>query len=101
MFEHGGRVTFANILAQPTQWGCSISLTAIFITLSIAILSAVFRSASDDKIHSLGGFQLVTAWKFFAKRYDFLREHFKKTGVKMFRFHLLQVNFCLVSNVVT
>ena len=101
MSEHGENVTLANILsqfaqfanipAQPSPW--IITLAAILISCSIGILSTVFRSASDDKIHKLGGFQLIAAWNFFAKRYDFMREHFKKTGVNMFRFHLLQVNF--------
>jgi len=40
----------------------------------------------------LPGFVLLFAWTFFSKRYDFFREHFKKTGLKMFRFRLLQVS---------
>jgi sterol 14-demethylase len=87
-----GNVTLANlnVLAQPSQWEASNSLTAILIALLIAIISTALRSPSDDKIHKLQGFHLVTASKFFSKRYDFFRENFKKTGVKMFRFSLLQ-----------
>ena len=86
----------ANILAQPSQWGISNNtLTAILASLLIAILSIVFWSSSvtsDDKIHKLKEFYLVTLWKFFSKRYDFFQEHFKKTGLKMFRFNVLQVS---------
>ena len=88
-------VTFANlnILAHPSQWEASnTSLIAILIALLIAIISTALRLPPDDKIHKLQGFHLVTASKFFSKRYDFFRENFKKTGVKMFRFNLLQVN---------
>lgn len=85
--------TFANVLAQPSQWEVSTtSLTALFIVLSIAIISALSKSSPDDKIYNLGGFHLVTAWAFFSKRYDFLQEHFKKTGLRMFCFNILQVS---------
>jgi hypothetical protein len=95
-------MTLAEALAQPSQWraGSSTSLTAIFIAFSIAILSVVFRSysSSDDKFHNLGGvWHFVTAWAFFSKRYDFLRKNFKKTGSKMFSFHLLQVSLYILS----
>ena len=81
-------------LAQLSQWGAiSTSLTTIFLALSIVVLSTVFRSQSDDKIHKLHGLYIVNAWSFCSKRYNFLRENFKKTGVKMFRFSLLQVSF--------
>jgi|ERR1700678_4275510 hypothetical protein len=94
MSGYGGNGTFANILGQLSQWETnSTSLTAIIIALSIVILSATFGSASDDKIQNMGVFYLITAWRFFSKRYDFLREHFEKTGAKMFRFRLLQVKF--------
>ena len=88
-----GIVAFANVLAQPSHWGVSNSLTAILITLLITILSNLIapRSSSDDKIPKLDEFHLVTLWKFFLKRYDFFREKFKKTGLKMFRFNVLQV----------
>ena len=95
-------ITLAEVLPQPFQWkaSSSTSLTAIFIALSIAILSVVFRSysSSDNKSHNLGGvWHLATAWAFFSKRYDFLRENFKKTGSKMFCFHLLQVSLYILS----
>jgi sterol 14-demethylase len=85
-------VPFAKVFAQLSQWWVSTSLIPIFLALSIAILPIVFRSSSrsDDKIHDLGGFHLVTAWAFFSKRYDFLQGHFKDTGLKIFRFRLLQ-----------
>lgn len=98
MFRYSENVTFTNVLAQPSQWGVNnTSLTTIFIAIAIVIVSAVFRSSSDDKIHNLGGFYLVTAWAFFSKRYDFMQEHFKKT--KIFRFNLLRVSF-LYSHIV-
>jgi hypothetical protein len=100
-----GNVTFTNVLPQPSQWEAGsntvTSLTAIFIALSIVILSTTFRLSSDDKIHKLKGFYLTNVSKFFSRRFDFFQENFKKTGVKMFRFNLIQVSFlqsCLISN---
>ena len=83
----------AEELAQLSQWKPSSTLTAIFIALSIVILSSFFwsSSSSNDKIHELDGFHLLTAWSFFSNRYDFFREHFKKTGLEMFCFHILHV----------
>jgi hypothetical protein len=93
MFRFAGNVTFANVLAQPSHWGASNnSPIAILIALLIFILSTTFWSSSDDKIHKLEGFHLVNLSNFFSKRYDFLQEHFKKTGLKMFRFNVLQVS---------
>ena len=87
-----GNDTFADLLAQPSHWGAgNNTLIAILITLLISIVSVSFRSPSDDKIYKLKGFHLVTVTKFFSKRYDFFREQFKKTGLKMFRFNILQV----------
>ncbi|KAF8802731.1 cytochrome P450 [Phlegmacium glaucopus] len=91
MSRYTGNVTFDNVLAQPSQWGASTSLIATLIALTIAILSVVLRSSSGDKIHNLGGFHLLAAqWTFFSKRYDFFREHFKKTGANIFCFRLLR-----------
>ena len=91
-WHYAGNVTLTNVLA-PSQWGASItSLTAIFITLSICILTAIFRPSSEDKIHNLSGSHLVATWKFFEKRYDFMRDQFKKTGLTMFSFRVFQVS---------
>ena len=100
-----GNATFTNILGQLSiTWGVSnTSLIAIFIALSIGIL---FRSPpgppSNGKIHNLAGFPLITAWSFFTKRYDFLRDQFKKTGLNMFSFRILQVKTLLfgIQNIV-
>ncbi|KAF8804683.1 cytochrome P450 [Phlegmacium glaucopus] len=92
MSWYPGNVTFASISAQSSQWGPSKTpLTAIFIALSVvAVLSAIFRSSSDDKIHKLNGFPFINLHKFFSRRHDFFEESFKKTGVNMFRFQVLQ-----------
>jgi hypothetical protein len=89
-----GNVTLTNVLAQPFQWGASTTIvTSVFIVLSIAILSAVVRRpSSDPKIHKLQGFDFLTAWSFFSKQYDFLRNNFEKTGLKMFSFQILEVS---------
>lgn len=90
-----GNVTLINVLAQPLQWGASTTsiVTSVFIVLSIAILSAVVRRpSSDPKIHKLQGFDFLTAWSFFSKQYDFLRNNFEKTGLKMFSFQVLEVS---------
>ena len=93
MSRFSPNATFANVLAQPSHWGASNTyLTAILIALLTAIIFTAFRSSSDDKIHKLEGFHLVTLSDFFSKRYDFFREQFKKTGLKMFRFNVLQVS---------
>ena len=84
-------VPFSKVV-QPSHWGASNnSLTAILIAL-IAILFTAFRLSSDDEIHKLEEFHLVTLSKFLLKRRDFFREQLKKTGLKMFRFNLLQVS---------
>ena len=103
MSQLAGIVTFAaNVLGQPpsSQLGASNnSVTVILIALTITILSIAFWSSSDDKIHKLEGFHFVNLSNFFSKRYDFFREHFKRTGLKMFRFNVLQVgSYILVSN---
>ena len=95
MSQLSGNVTFANVLAQPSLWGVTnSSLIAILIGLLITILSnsITFWSSSDDKIHKLQGFHFVILSRFFTKRYDFFRDHLKKTGLKMFRFNVLQVS---------
>ncbi|KAJ7656668.1 cytochrome P450 [Mycena rosella] len=72
---------------------------AILLALSLLCLSTLFtfyRSNNTQKPHSglnipeLGGFSLLAAWPFFAKRDDFLWSNFKKTGAEMFRFRALQ-----------
>ena len=94
MSRFAGNITLANLLAQPITGVATSnsSLTAILIALLIAILSIAFRSSTEDKIHKLEGFHLVNVSNFFLKRHDFFREHFKKTGLKMFRFNVLQVS---------
>lgn len=93
---HAGNGTFANLPMLPSisQWeASSTSLVTIFLALSIALLF-ILPSSSDDKIPKLNGLHLVTAWRFLTKRYDFFREHFGKTGVNIFSFHILQVGSC-------
>ena len=87
--------TFANLnlFAQRFDWGASnSSQTAILVALLIAILSIAFWPSSDGKIYKLQGFHFVILSRFFTKRYDFFRDHLKKTGLKMFRFNVLQVS---------
>lgn len=102
MSQFSGNITFANLLAQRSDWGASDgsqTRTAILVALFIAIISLAFWPSSDDKIYKLKGFHLVLLSKFFSKRYDFFRDHFKKTGLKMFRFNVLQVSsYTLVYN---
>lgn len=45
-----------------------------------------------EGIPSLGGFPLITAWRFFSKRHDFMLEGFSRTGKEFFQFKILQVS---------
>ncbi|PPR02168.1 hypothetical protein CVT24_011356 [Panaeolus cyanescens] len=51
---------------------------------------------AQNKIHSLGGIPVITAWKFFSKRYDFLWEHFNRISEPMFTFKVLHHNVVAV-----
>jgi len=87
----------AQALSSPSQWALSSSVYGVFATFLVAILSfLMFRSTSNEKIYDLGGFPVITAWTFFTRRYDFIREKFKESGGKAFRFRVLQVNIVVI-----
>ncbi|KAJ7141246.1 cytochrome P450 [Mycena epipterygia] len=73
-------------------------LTTIILALSLLCLSTIFtyyrtkpqKSNNGLNIPELGSFSLLAAWPFFSRRDDFLWSNFKKTGVQMFRFRVLQ-----------
>ncbi|GLB42444.1 putative cytochrome P450 [Lyophyllum shimeji] len=58
----------------------------ILITLAYP---ALFSSKKSTGITELGGWSILTAWPFFNKRFDFLRENFAKTGENFFTFKVL------------
>ncbi|KAJ6538899.1 cytochrome P450 [Mycena vulgaris] len=71
--------------------------TAIIVALSLLCVSSLsyYYRANAQKnkalnIPELGGFSLLAAWPFFAKRDTFLWSNFKKTGSPMFKFRVLQ-----------
>ena len=74
-------------------WNTSYALpTAAAILASAVLYSALFPPAPNDTaIKPLGGFSIVTAWKFFDRRFDFLRANFSKTGQNLFSFKVLHV----------
>ncbi|KAF8130469.1 cytochrome P450 [Mycena galopus ATCC 62051] len=64
-----------------------ISICFIFVLWGLCAR----RSAKHDaKMYDIGGYPIVTTWLFFTKRYDFITDTFKRTGLKMFRFRVLQ-----------
>ncbi|KAH9478207.1 Cytochrome P450 monooxygenase [Psilocybe cubensis] len=80
----------ANIINKPSEWSNDVR-AAVIIALSVVVFSAVLlRPSYDGKVYDLGGIPILTVWSFFTKRYDFIREQFKNSGGKTFRFRVLQ-----------
>lgn len=104
---------FASVRAFSSNWDSNVSLVAVVTAASFLVLSTSLfkRHSKDPRIHYLTGFNIVHAWRFFTKRYDFLSGNFKKTGKKFFEFYVLQVRvtssrcmhvvFCVVDEVLT
>ena len=71
----------------------NVSLAAAVTAAMVLVLStSLFRRPSGDpKIHHLSGLNIVHAWWFFTRRFDFLSGNFKNTGKKFFEFYVLQV----------
>ncbi|KAJ7465106.1 cytochrome P450 [Mycena latifolia] len=70
----------------------SVTIVAV-VALCLSTLFTYYaraRKSAKTNITELGGFSLLAAWPFFAKRNDFLWSNFKKIGQNMFRFRLLQ-----------
>ncbi|PPQ75528.1 hypothetical protein CVT24_013234 [Panaeolus cyanescens] len=66
--------------------------TTAGVVLVLTVLSSlILRNGSrkNDKVRDLGGFSVMTAWSFFTKRYDFVRNHFKSTSGGPFKFNVL------------
>ncbi|KAF8069204.1 cytochrome P450 [Lyophyllum atratum] len=64
--------------------------TAVGAGILVAVAyPALFSSQKSTDIQELGGLSILTAWPFFSKRFDFLRENFKKTGQNLFSFKIL------------
>lgn len=85
----------AQFLANPTEWTKNTTFSTLATAISVFLLSSLFlRPRNGEKVYYLGGIPLVTAWPFFTRRYDFMREHFKESGGKMFRFKVLKVSSC-------
>lgn len=64
--------------------------TAVGVSLLLAILyPALFSSKKSTDIEELGGVSLFTAWPFFSRRFDFLKDNFAKTGENIFTFKVL------------
>ncbi|RDB27059.1 putative lanosterol 14-alpha demethylase [Hypsizygus marmoreus] len=70
------------------------SSSPVPVSIAVAIFAMLVWTAvlpsSKNNIYELGGFSILTAWPFFTKRYDFLRDNFRKSGQRMFRFRVLQ-----------
>ncbi|KJA23082.1 hypothetical protein HYPSUDRAFT_601084 [Hypholoma sublateritium FD-334 SS-4] len=60
---------------------------AVLLSLSTAFK---FPFSGDSKIYYPPGLQIVHAWKFFTKRYDFLNDTFRQTHKKFFEFYVNQ-----------
>lgn len=82
----------ASLLNKPSEWSNDVRVSAAIVALSVILFSVVLlRPSFDGKVYDLGGIPVLTVWSFFTKRYDFIREHFKNSGGKTFRFKVLQV----------
>lgn len=75
------------------KWDSNVSFAAAVTAATFLVLSASLfkRPSNDPRIHYLSGFNIVHAWRFFTKRFDFLSGNFKKTGKNFFEFYVLQV----------
>ncbi|KAJ7739687.1 cytochrome P450 [Mycena maculata] len=76
--------------------------TAIFLLGFAVVFGFLFvypshKHIENNKVYDLGGYPLLSAWLFFAKRYDFMRGTFKRTGQNMFRFRVLQHHVVAIS----
>lgn len=61
------------------------------IFLALVLYLAILYSKKDTNPHELGGLSILTAWSFFSRRFDFLRNNFTMTGQDAFSFKVLQV----------
>lgn len=82
--------------ADMTSWMQTTSgastVASVFITLLAVFIYPYIFTPSKDAIHELSGLSVLTGWSFFSKRYDFLASNFKRTGEKLFQFHVLKVS---------
>lgn len=81
------RITFHPSLGITSTLAVPLSLAAATLFLFLVY----GRGSQADNIPSLGGFPLLTAWRFFSKRHDFMLEGFARTGQRLFQFYILQV----------
>ena len=77
-------------------------MSYFFVALGLVLLSlsTTFKVpfSGNSKIYYPPGLQIVHAWRFFTKRYDFLTDTFKRTHKKFFEFYANQVfRMCSVS----
>ncbi|KAG6909648.1 hypothetical protein DXG01_016228 [Tephrocybe rancida] len=77
----------AIVSASPSL--ATILATLGVATVTIAAIQSLGRRSASESIYELRGTSFLVAWPFFTKRYDFIWANFKKTGAKMFRFHVL------------
>lgn len=78
---------------NPTEWVYHARVSISVTLLSAIVLAVLFfrpDSHSDD-VYEIGGIPILATWTFFSKRYDWIREQFRKSGGKTFRFRILQV----------
>jgi len=76
-----------------SAWLIDHPFVFVVTCLCIAFLCAFFYGGkSSDKVNDLGGIPIISAWQFFTRRYDFIRQQFRKSGRKHFRFKVLQVS---------
>ncbi|KIM37022.1 hypothetical protein M413DRAFT_448749 [Hebeloma cylindrosporum] len=95
-------VTFSPIvqfLPDPSRWGVDPSpIPALLAGLAVILTSTfLLRSTKSDKVYDLGGIPVFTAWNFFKNRFDFFRDHIRKSGGRMFRFRVFQHRVIVVT----
>ncbi|KAJ7739145.1 cytochrome P450 [Mycena metata] len=77
-------------MAASTQNVLLAGLVATAIGTALTSYLLAERPAAPGEVHELGGFWLPNAWSFFTRRYDFVRDNFRRTRQKLFQFRVLQ-----------
>ena len=66
----------------------------IAAALLILLLFVIHAPEMDGVPEAYPGSTVLSTWRFFGRRFDFLNEGFRITGQAIFQFHLLQVSDC-------
>jgi hypothetical protein len=77
-----------SIAGEENQLVASVVCGAAIVA-AVAVYYALSPSNVEHEFPKLRGIQLYHAWKFFGRRYDFLRSNFERNPGKSFSFNVL------------